>query len=137
MAQTPDVVDALRNVPLFAGLSGRGLQRLADKVKLVEHAAGKEIAVEGGGAVAFHLLQSGQVEIEVGGAVVRTLGPGDYFGELSLIDGKPRSATVRTKEQTTTLALVAWDFAPLLDDAEISKAMLLALAGRLRDAESR
>ncbi|MCW2679753.1 MAG: cyclic nucleotide-binding protein [Frankiales bacterium] len=137
MAKSPDVVDALRTVPLFAGLDKRALQRMAERVKPVEHAAGKEIAAEGASGVAFHLVQTGSVEVEVKGSVVRTLGPGDHFGELSLIDGKPRSATVRAVENTTTLTMVGWEFRPLLDDVEITRALLVSLVSRLRDAESR
>lgn len=132
-----DAVDDLRAVDLFAHLSDRALQRLAQKTKPVLHAAGKEVSVEGGGAVSFHVIRSGRAEVEVGGDVVRTLGPGDYFGELSLLDGQPRSATVRALEETTTLAMVAWDFSPLLDDVEVCKALLVALAGRLRESEQR
>lgn len=137
MAKSPDVVDALRAVPLFAGLDKRALHRVAERVKAVEHAAGKEIAAEGASGVAFHLVQTGSATVEVKGSVVRTLGPGDHFGELALIDGRPRSATVRAVEDTTTLTMVAWDFRPLLDDAEIVRTLLMSVVSRLRDAESR
>lgn len=137
MASSSSAADALRQVDLFAGLSKKSLERLASKIQAVHHAAGKELASEGKGGVAFHLLQSGSAEVLVGGDVVRTLGPGDYFGELSLIDHKPRSATVRTTSEVTGWVLVAWDFAPLLDEPEVSKALLLAMCERLRSAEAR
>ena len=138
MARTSDPVEALRAVDLFAQLSSRSLEKVAKRLKGVEHPAGKDIAVDGQEGAAFHLLRSGSAEVVVGGQVVRTLGPGDYFGDLSLIDRKPRSATVRTTSEVTTYALVAWDFTPLLDsEPEITKALLLVMCERLRSAEAR
>ena len=138
MADSKDVAAALRSVDLFAGLGKRSIDKVVRRVQTVQHAADKEIATEGKDGVAFHLIQSGSAEVVVGGSVVRTLGPGDHFGELSLIDRKPRSATVRTTSDMTTYSLVAWDFTPLLDEEpEMTKALLLAMCERLRSAESR
>lgn len=137
MALSTSAADALRQVDLFSGLSKKSLDRLASRIQTVHHAAGKELASEGKGGVAFHMLQSGTAEVLVGSSVVRMLGPGDYFGELSLIDHKPRSATVRTTSEVTAWVLVAWDFAPLLDEPEVAKALLVAMCERLRSAEAR
>lgn len=138
MADTSDVADALRSVDLFAGLGRKSIDKVARRVQVVEHAPGREIATEGKEGVAFHLIRSGTAEVLVGGNVVRAIGPGDYFGELSLIDRKPRSATVRATSALTTYTLVAWDFAPLLDEEpEVTKVLLLAMCDRLRSAESR
>lgn len=130
-------VEALAKVDLFAGLSKKSLEKVAQHVRNVQHAQGKEIAVEGQGGIAFHMVQTGSAEVLVGGEVVRTLGPGDYFGELTLIDGKPRSATVRVTSDMTTHTLVAWSFSPLLDEPEVAKSLLLAMCARLRQAEAR
>ncbi len=129
--------DALAQVDLFAGLSKRSLEKIAQRMKTVQHEQGKEIAVEGQGGIAFHMVQSGSADVIVGGDVVRTLREGDYFGELSLIDGKPRSATVRATSDMTTHTLVAWDFSPVLDEPDVAKALLLAMCARLRSAEAR
>ena len=138
MAADSETVDALSKVDLFAGLSPRSLKKVAAQTKTHSHVAGKELAHAGEDGVAFHLLRSGSAEVVVGDTVVRTLGPGDYFGDLALIDGKPRSATVRTTAETTTTTLLAWDFAPLLDhEPELTKALLLAMCARLRSAEAR
>ena len=130
--------ESLRNVDLFAGLSRRALDKVAAKTRTVEHASGKEIATQGQSAIGFHLLLNGTADVLVNGAVARHMGAGDYFGEISLIDGKPRSATVVTTSPATTLSLAAWDFTPLLDEEpELTKALLLATCKRLRDAEAR
>ena len=76
--------------------------------------------------------------LQDGQRVVRTLSPGDSFGELSLIDRKPRSATVRTTSDVTSYVLVAWEFTPLLDsEPEVTKALLMEVCARLRAAEAR
>ena len=68
----------------------------------------------------------------------RTLGAGEYFGEISLIDGGPRSATVRTTSEVDALSLPSWAFRPLLDEEpELARSLLLVLCGRLRGAEAR
>ena len=138
MAAPSNAATALRRVDLFSSLSDKSLGRLATRTSTVQHAPGKEVAIEGRTGIGFHLLLDGSAEVLVGDRPVRTLGPGDYFGEISLIDGKPRSATVRTAGGMTTLSLPAWGFAPLLDEEPaICKALLLALCGRLRTAEAR
>lgn len=138
MAADPAVLQQLRAVPLFAQLSERALKQLAAAVAPVEHEQGKELAVEGRDGVGFHLITAGTVEVLVGGTAVRTLTAGDSFGEISLIDGKARSATVRCTTPVTTLALSAWNFRPLLDrEPEVAKGLLLALCDRLRSAEAR
>lgn len=135
---TTDTVTALRGVDLFAGLSDKALRKLAAKTRAVEHEAGKDVVAEGREGTGFHLVRAGSAEVVVHGRVARTLGPGDYFGEISLIDGRPRSATVRATGPLSTLSLVSWDFAPLLQEApEITHALLLAMCARLRDAEGR
>lgn len=138
MKDNAEVAEALRSVDLFAGLSKKSIDKVARRVQTVEHAADKELATEGKEGIAFQLLRSGTAEVLVGGNVVRTLGVGDYFGDLSLIDRKPRSATVRTTSEVTAYAIVAWDFTPLLDEEpELTKALLLAMCDRLRSAEAR
>lgn len=135
--QPEDLDQRLASVPIFSGLSRRQRQRLLDQAKVVDHQAGREVASEGKGAMALHLLLSGGASVSVRGEQVRTLGPGDYFGEISLIDGKPRSATVTTTEPTRTLAVPHLVFDQLLDDdASVAKAVLLVLCQRLREAEA-
>lgn len=133
---TASVAEELKKVDLFAGLSKRHLERLADKTRSVPHGAGKEIAHEGADGCAFHLMVSGSVEVLVHGEPRATLGPGEYFGEISLIDGKPRAATVRTTSAATTLAIDVGDFRALMDhEPGFTRALLLKLCERLRERD--
>src|SRR6476469_10980782 len=102
--------DLLAQVDLFSGLSRRQMRTLLDHGRTVAHETGHEIASEGSGSLAFHLVLDGAASVTVGDSQVRTLGTGDYFGEISLIDGRPRSATVTATEPTTTLAIPHQDF---------------------------
>lgn len=80
---------------------------------------------------------AGTASVTVHGTCRPSLRPGDYFGEISLIDGKPRSATVVAETPLTTISLVAWAFQPILDDEpEVAKVLLLHMCARLRAAES-
>jgi CRP/FNR family transcriptional regulator, cyclic AMP receptor protein len=133
-----DMLERLRSVPLFEGLSDKELRDVLGRTRVVEHDGGDEILEEGHGAVGFHLILDGTVTVLQGGGVRRTLGPGDYFGEISMIDGKPRSATVRPDGTVRTLSLAAWNFGPLLDaHPSMARKLLLGLCGHLRAAEAR
>jgi len=133
-----EMLRRLGSVALFEGLSDKELQDVLTRTREVEHEGGVEIVEEGQGAVGFHLILEGTVTVIQGGGVRRTLGPGDYFGEVSMIDGKPRSATVRPDGPVRTLSLAAWNFAPLLDaHPSMARKLLLGLCQHLRAAEAR
>jgi CRP/FNR family transcriptional regulator, cyclic AMP receptor protein len=135
-ARSPE--DMLAEVDLFSGLSRRQVRKLLDHGRTVPHESGKQVSSEGMGSLAFHLILDGRATVSVGGTEVRTLGSGDYFGEISMIDGKPRSATVTAVEPTTTLAIPHQDFDKLLsDDPDFARGLLVNLCARLREAESR
>lgn len=132
-----ELMDRLRAVPLFEGLSDRELKDVLARTREVEHAAGDEIMEEGRGGVGFHLILDGEATVVLRGGGTRTLAPGDYFGEISLIDGKPRSATVRADAPVRTLSLAAWNFEPLLDEhPTMARKLLLGLCGHIRAAEA-
>ncbi len=136
MTADPAVVKALSSTDLFSSLSKRNLERIAKEANVVAHAAGKEITEEGGRGVGFHLITSGTASVKVGSTSRPDLGPGDYFGEISLIDGKPRSATVTAVSDLTTVSLVSWSFTPILDEEpEVARALLQVMCKRLRAAE--
>jgi len=136
MAADPGIVSALQQTDLFGGLGKKALQSIADQARVVEHAEGKEITEEGGGAAGFHLIQSGSASVTVGGREKAQLGEGDYFGEISLIDGLPRSATVTATSPLRTVSLASWSFKPILDsEPEVARAMLKVMCARLRASE--
>lgn len=134
-----DIAEQLGRVALFAGLSRKQLQALAKRGREVSHPDGHEVTMQGQpGAVGFHLVLDGTAAVSVQGVERRTLKPGDYFGEISLIDGKPRSATVRAEQGLRTFGITAWDFRSLLDEQpDIAKGLLATLCARLREAEAR
>jgi CRP/FNR family transcriptional regulator, cyclic AMP receptor protein len=133
-----DAEQQLASVDLFAGLSKRQLGKLRDRSREVRHTDGQEVAHEGLGALAFHLVLDGRATVTLQGREVRTLGPGDYFGEISMIDGKSRSATITATEGLTTMVISHEEFDRILgEDADFARALLVTLCARLREAESR
>lgn len=138
MARETDVEAALSRVDLFAGLSGRTMRKLVANGQIVEHAAGHEVIAEGRDAAGFHLILDGEMLIDVGGEKRPTLGVGQYFGEISLLDGKPRTATATAGPAgAKTWAVTAWKFLPMLEEhPELCRPLLTTLCARLRVAES-
>ncbi|HET9673030.1 MAG TPA: cyclic nucleotide-binding domain-containing protein [Actinomycetota bacterium] len=133
----PALIDQLREVAIFRGLDQKELYRISEVGKQVSFAPGTVVAEQDGGAAGFHLILDGEVAVEVNGQERARLRSGQYFGEMSLIDGRPRSATVRAETPTTTFALTSWQFLPLLDEyPSISRALLVELSGRLRRVEN-
>jgi len=132
-----ELIERLRSVPLFGGLTTKALRDVLARSRTVEHADGQLIE-EGTHGVGFHLILEGTAAILQHGEVIGKIGRDDYFGEVSLIDGKERSATVRADGPLTTLSVAAWNFAPLLDaHPEMARELLLGLCRHLRAAESR
>ena len=131
-----DAISKLGSVPIFEGLSKRELDAIYRVAKEIDFEPGHAILEEGSTGVGFHLILEGRADVVVGDRKRATLGPGDYFGEMSLLDGGPRSATVRTSTRVRTLALTSWAFLPLLDKTpSIAKKMLVELSRRLRALE--
>ena len=138
MATDPVVVKALGATNLFSSLKPRALERVASSARVIHHGPGTVISAEGESGVGLHVITEGTAEVTVKGESRGEIGPGRYFGEISLIDKGVRSATVIAATDMTTISITAWDFAPLLDsEPEIAKALLLVLCQRLRAAEQR
>jgi CRP-like cAMP-binding protein len=136
MAGAP--LDAMRRVPLFAELSDPELEQVARLFKQRTFAAGETVAREGSGGAAFYLIESGAAAVTVGGQERPGLGPGDYFGEIALIDEGARSATITASEELACYGLTYWDFRPLvMENAAICWKLLQFMVGRLRAAEAR
>jgi CRP-like cAMP-binding protein len=119
----------LQSVPLFSGLDPRELETIARTVHERTFAAGDKVASEGEGGVGFFVISEGQAKVEVGGTEVRTLGPGDHFGEIALITEGVRTATVKAESELKCYGLTPWEFRPLVQtNASIAWKILQALA---------
>jgi CRP/FNR family cyclic AMP-dependent transcriptional regulator len=126
--------ELLAGCPLFHGIGAGGLAMLAERAETVDFPAGHVIARQGEIGTGFFVIVEGRVKVVRDGEVVAELGPGDFFGELSVLDRMPRNATVATEMPTTCLALASWDFdAVLLDQPALTLAILRGVAARLRE----
>jgi CRP-like cAMP-binding protein len=132
---TKDTVGALANVPLFAGCSQRELKAIASVVRDITHRAGTVIAREGEPGVGLFVIIEGEADVSIGGRKKATLGPGDFFGEIALLDGGPRTATVTAKTDVQLLGLTEWVFRGLMaEHPSIALKTLQQMATRLRVA---
>ena len=130
--------DLIRGVPLFAESDETFLDRLAGEFNDRTDGPGELLAEEGERGRTFFVIESGQATVLVHGNEVRTLGPGDSFGEMALIDKSARSATVRADTEVRGYQLPVWSFRPIVEShPEMFWALLEALAQRVREAESR
>jgi CRP-like cAMP-binding protein len=146
-----DKAALLRRARLFGGLGDDAIERLARLARVASYPQGDEIIQEGADfdeeADGMFVLIEGSVEVRVGstdghdGRLLATLGPGEFFGELALLDGRPRSASVYAIEEALCMVLHRWDFLrELRKDSRLAESMLVTLAARLRtmdEAEGR
>jgi CRP/FNR family transcriptional regulator, cyclic AMP receptor protein len=131
-----DFTDTLGRVPLFAGLPRRELERVAQNMAERSFSAGETIVSEGESGVGFFVIEEGTATVTVGGQTVNTLGPGDYFGEIALIDRGPRSASVSASTDLRCRGMTAWEFRPMVqENSEMAWPLLEALVKRLRATE--
>ena len=129
-------MDRLARVPLFAGLSRRHLRALADRADQVEFRSGEAIVTEGMRGGAFFTIVEGKARVTRGKRTLATLGPGDFFGELALLDGGERTASVVAATPMQCIRIFKRAFDRLLaEEPGVSARMLPVLAGRLRQAE--
>ena len=131
-------IDLLKRVPLFQGLDQSQLEMLSRTMKERTFRAGQSVATEGQGGVGFFVVESGEGTITVGGEEKGKLGPGDYFGEVALIDEGARSATITADSDLKCWGMTHWEFRPLVEtNASIAWPLLKMMAERLRRAEHR
>jgi CRP-like cAMP-binding protein len=129
--------DALGRVPLFADLKPKELERLCKSLKQRTFAAGETVMAEGGSGAGFFVIEAGTAVVNRGGSEVARLGPGEYFGEIALIDGGARTATVTAESELRCHGLAAWDFRGIVEsDGRIAWKLLQALPARLREASA-
>jgi CRP-like cAMP-binding protein len=130
--------DLIRGIPIFADLDDSSVKQLADDFMEREFAAGQPLATEGEGGLNFFVVESGSVDVSVGGNVVGSLGPGASFGEVALVDKSARSATVTATSQVRAYGLPVWSFRSFAETRPaVLWKLLELLADRLRAAESR
>ncbi len=131
------LVEQLKKVPLFSGCSARELASLGRFLREVDFPAGRQIVQEGRTGTGLHVIIEGETKVVVGDRTRRRLGPGDFFGEISLLDRGPRTATVIAETPVRTLSLSAWNFrAALKEHPSLAVKMLEELASRVRTAGS-
>ena len=132
---TKDVVEGLSRVPMFHGCSNRELQSVAKAVKEIKHPSGTVIAREGEPGIGLFVIADGTADVTIGGKKKSTLGKGDFFGEIALLDGGPRTATVTATSDVKLYGLTEWTFRGLMQqDPKIAIKVLVGMAGRLRSA---
>ena len=129
-------VEVLRRVRLFADLDERELEEIARLFKPRRFPAGETIIREGSGGAAFYVIESGEVTVTIGGDFRATLCPGDYFGEIALVDEGARIATVTAVTDLACYGLTLWEFRPLVEEnGVVGWKLLQTLARELREAE--
>jgi CRP-like cAMP-binding protein len=134
--------EMLANAPLFSGFGSAELKRLARDLYPRQYQAGEVILKEGEEAAGFYIVSSGQVEVvkSLGNpkeTILDTLGPGDFFGETALLDGYPRSASIRALQDGECLVMTRWDFiAGLKSSPDMAVQVLRTLARRLRHTDA-
>lgn len=131
-----DKFDVLRTVPIFRGLSQRQLAQVAKYADEVETSAGEVLVRQGDMGRELVFLVRGRARVEQDGRRIAELSSGDYFGEMSLLDGKPRSASVISEEPGTILVIHSQFFTPLLEQVPgLAQKMLVVLCSRVRKLE--
>ena len=128
-------VKALQRVPLFADLTKREVQQIARLFKERRFSEGETVVKEGSGGAAFFVIESGEATVFVRGKKNTTLKPGDYFGEIALIDEGTRMATITASSDLVCYGVTYWDFRPLVEaNGVIGWKLLQRMAKMLRAA---
>ena len=134
MARAP--IDVLRTVSLFEGLDDDELSRLADRFQERTVPEGGVVVEEGSTGTSFFVIAEGAATVSVGGDVKATVGPGDSFGEMAVIDEDVRSASVVAATDLRLYFLTPWEFRPFVrEQPEVAWKLLQSLSRRLRAAQ--
>jgi CRP/FNR family cyclic AMP-dependent transcriptional regulator len=135
--KTSQFAELLKTVPIFSSCSPKELAGIAAIVKEVEFPPGKVITKEGQTGIGMHIVVEGETKVQIGGRTRRRLGPGAFFGEIALLDGGPRTATVVAETPVKTLAIPAWSFKALVrSQPALALKMLEETCRRLRANEA-
>jgi CRP-like cAMP-binding protein len=126
----------LKPIGLFEGMSDSDLKKLSKEMREVRHEKGATMVVHGKDGVGFLVILDGEAEVTTSDGRHRSLGPGDYFGEMALLDMQGRSADIIAKSDLVAAAVPAWGFKSFLGEhPEITYRLLQTLSRRLREAE--
>jgi CRP/FNR family transcriptional regulator, cyclic AMP receptor protein len=126
-------IDMLKKVPLFSGLDNKELQEIASSMRERRFKAGDTVTQEGAGGVGFFVVEQGEADVQVGGESKGSVGPGDYFGEIALINESPRTATLTARTDMLCYGMTPWDFRPLVEtNSTIAWKLLSAMAEKMR-----
>ena len=105
----------LKRVPIFSDLDRKELDRIAASMKERTFLAGDTVTAEGQSGVGFFVIESGEAKVTVAGDERRRLGPGDYFGEVALLNESARTATITAETDLKCHGLTSWEFRPLVE----------------------
>ena len=129
---TPSI-DVLERVPLFAGLERKELESIAASMRERTFPAGETVTQEGAGGAGFFVVENGEAEVTVHGELRGRIGQGDYFGEIALLTGSNRTATIVAKSDLHCYGMTPWDFRPLVEsNPGIAWKLLQSMAEKLR-----
>ena len=130
-------VEVLQNVQLFSTLEEEDMEELARQLHERRFPEGAEVTTEGSTGAGFFVIAAGNAEVLVGGEHRATLGPGDYFGEVALIDDGVRSASIVAATDLLCYGLTPWEFRPFVEEhPKVAWALLQALARRIRESQA-
>jgi len=130
-------VEVLQNVQLFSTLEQEDMEELARQLHERRFPEGGEVTTEGSTGAGFFVIAAGNAEVLVGGEHRATLGPGDYFGEVALIDDGVRSASIVAATDLLCYGLTPWEFRPFVEEhPKVAWALLQALARRIRESQA-
>jgi CRP-like cAMP-binding protein len=131
--ETNAIVEMLQKAPLWSGLTEKELKVIARSFKELKYESGDIIVRKGEAGVGFYLMAEGTVEVRSDGKVLSKLGPGQFFGEMSVLDGQPRSADVVALEPSRCLAMSSWSFKSIVSEhPKMALKMLQEFVRRLR-----
>lgn len=130
------LVERLGQIELFSELTGKEIKKVASYMTTIDVRAGRDLTVQGTVGREFMIIADGEATVRRNGRLIATLGPGDFFGELAVIAGVPRTATVTAETKMTVEALNRREFSSLLDESpKLARKILVGAVKRLHDLE--
>ena len=127
--------DLLKRVPIFSDLDRRELERIAGSMKPRTFRAGAKVTTEGESGAGFFVIEDGEAKVTIGGDERRRLGPGDYFGEVALLNESARTATITAETDLRCYGMTSWEFRPLVEShSSIAWKLLQAMSKTYQSA---